>query len=105
MKKNYERTFMWVKGKLKEVRSCWLWLFDFLNIGFVLPPGDIALKEVTKLFTGTTDLWYHIYVDDDEICCTASHPFFIEGKGFVRASDLQIGYKVLNERDKTIKLT
>lgn len=48
MKKNYERRFMWVKGKLKEVRSCWLWLFDFLNIGFVLPPDDIALKEVMQ---------------------------------------------------------
>ena len=48
MKKNYERRFMWVNGKLREVRNCWLGLFNFLNIGFILPSHDIALKDVMQ---------------------------------------------------------
>ncbi len=57
--------------------------------------GDISLKEVTQVFIGQTDTWYHISINGDEICCTGSHPFYVPGKGFVRAKDLSVNENVL----------
>lgn len=40
----------------------------------------------------TTDRWYHVDVEgQDTLKCTAEHPFYVVGKGFVPAKDLQVG--------------
>lgn len=43
-----ERRFVWVRGKLKEVRDEWIWLFRLLRIGFDLPEDSQALREVMQ---------------------------------------------------------
>lgn len=45
---NTERRFVWVRGKLKEVRDEWIWLFRLLRIGFDLPEDSQALREVMQ---------------------------------------------------------
>ena len=66
-----------------------------------------------QLFRNTTDEWYHVHVNGEEIVCTGGHPFYVlnalldrsvvkyEGepesaKGvWICANELQIGDKVL----------
>lgn len=43
-----ERRFAWVRGELREVKPCWLWLFKLLHIGFELPERTQALREVMQ---------------------------------------------------------
>lgn len=43
-----ERRFVWVRGKLKEVRDEWIWLFRLLQSGFDLPEDSQALREVMQ---------------------------------------------------------
>ena len=42
------RRFVWFKGKLREVKARWLWLFRLLDIGFELPAKEQALIEVMQ---------------------------------------------------------
>ena len=39
--------------------------------------GEQAYKPVTRLFRNTTEAWYHVRVNDEEIICTGGHPFYI----------------------------
>lgn len=39
--------------------------------------GDQAYKEVVRLFRNTTEEWYHIYANGEEIVCTGGHPFYL----------------------------
>lgn len=48
MKKNISR-FVWVKGNLKEVRGCWMWLFNILNIGFkAFSYPSVSFRNIMK---------------------------------------------------------
>lgn len=40
------KRYVWIKGRLREVKDRWVWLFRLLGIGMELPDGDTALKEV-----------------------------------------------------------
>ena len=39
--------------------------------------GEQAYKPVTRLFRNTTEEWYHIRVNGEEIVCTGGHPFYV----------------------------
>jgi hypothetical protein len=53
--------------------------------------GTSDWKEVVRLFRGETSEWYRVKVDGERIACTAEHPFFVVGKGFVPAKCLEAG--------------
>lgn len=57
--------------------------------------GEQALKKVTQLYRNTTTEWYHIEAVGEEIVCTAEHPFYVVGKGFIPARALNNGDKFL----------
>ncbi len=58
--------------------------------------GEQAYKPVVRLFRNTTDKWYHVYVNEQDITCTAEHPFYVADLGaFVPAKDLKVGQSVL----------
>lgn len=40
-----EHRFVWVRGRLREVKEKWLWLFRLLDIGFDVPDKAVALAE------------------------------------------------------------
>ena len=50
--------------------------------------GEQGYKEVVRLFRNETQEWYHVFVGGQEIVCTAEHPFYVVGKGFVPAAQL-----------------
>ena len=51
--------------------------------------GEQGYKEVVRLFRNKTQEWHHVFVNGEEIVCTAEHPFFVDGKGFVPAKELK----------------
>ena len=51
--------------------------------------GEQGYKEVVRLFRNETQEWYHVYAAGEEIICTAEHPFYVDGKGFVPARELK----------------
>jgi hypothetical protein len=57
--------------------------------------GKQGIKAVKRLFRNATGSWHHIRVAGEDIKCTAEHPFYVVGKGFVTARELKAGDKCL----------
>ena len=53
--------------------------------------GDVALKEVVETYVNETDELIRLYVCDEEIVCTPSHPFYSPVKGWTDAVHLRAG--------------
>jgi superfamily II DNA or RNA helicase len=53
--------------------------------------GQIENRQVTKLHVRNYDgPWYRIRLSNgSEVVCTENHPFYVVGKGYVKAKDLQ----------------
>ena len=66
--------------------------------------GDMQYKKVARLFRNTTDKWYHLTVDGDEIVCTPLHPFYVVGVGFKHAKDLRLTDLLLTAQGKYAKI-
>lgn len=58
------------------------------------PDGELAYKEVTQLFRNQRDDIIKLHVGEQIIETTDNHPFWVEGKGWVFADELQVGDKL-----------
>ncbi|MFD0590074.1 polymorphic toxin-type HINT domain-containing protein [Paenibacillus sp. GCM10027627] len=58
------------------------------------PDGELAYKEVTKLYRNQRDDIIKLYVGEQVIETTDNHPFWVEGKGWMFADELQVGNKL-----------
>jgi len=47
--------------------------------------GEKRLKKVTEVFVNNTDTLIHLFVGNEEIKATPSHPFWVVGKGWIKA--------------------
>lgn len=56
--------------------------------------GELAYKEVTALYRNQRDDIIKLYVGEQVIETTDNHPFWVEGKGWVYADELQVGDKL-----------
>lgn len=53
--------------------------------------GEQGYKEVVRLFRNTTEEWYHIHVNGEEIVCTGGHPFYVAShERFISARELEV---------------
>ena len=66
--------------------------------------GKQDYKKVVKLFRGETNEWYHLSVSGEEIICTGGHPFYVAGKGFVKAKDLKRGDRLVLSDDSLVEI-
>ena len=53
--------------------------------------NEKALKRVVRTFCNQSDELVQIRTPQEEITATPTHPFYVKGKGWVRAGDLQHG--------------
>jgi co-chaperonin GroES (HSP10) len=53
--------------------------------------GEKGLKKVKQVFVRETNILAHVFVGDEEIRTTVTHPFWVEGKGWVDAGYLVSG--------------
>ncbi|MNW41259.1 tRNA3(Ser)-specific nuclease WapA precursor [compost metagenome] len=58
------------------------------------PNGELAYKEVTALYRNQRDDIIKLHVGERIIETTDNHPFWVEGKGWVFADELQVGDKL-----------
>ena len=58
------------------------------------PDGELAYKEVTALYRNQRDDIIKLHVGEHIIETTDNHPFWVEGKGWVFADELQVGDKL-----------
>jgi hypothetical protein len=56
--------------------------------------GEKGLKKVTNVFVNETSVIVRVFVEDEEIETTPTHPFWVIGKGWVAAGDMEVGDKV-----------
>ena len=50
--------------------------------------GQMAEKEVVQTYIRESNLLVHLWLDEEEIQVTPTHPFYVEGKGWVNAVEL-----------------
>ena len=53
--------------------------------------GEKALKKVTEVFEKETSILVHVTIGEEVINTTQTHPFYVEGKGYVEAAELKVG--------------
>ena len=75
-----------------------------LVLAFDEQTGEQSFKSVARLFRNTTSEWYHITVNGEEIICTAEHPFYVVGMGFVPAKDLSVKDKLLSSDNSVVEI-
>ena len=56
--------------------------------------GEAKLNKVAKVFIYETDVLVHLHTES-AIIDTKTHPFYVEGRGFVAVADLQEGDKII----------
>ena len=56
--------------------------------------GEAKLNKVAKVYVHKTDTIVHLHIESAIIDTTTTHPFYVVGKGFVAAADLQEGDKI-----------
>ena len=66
--------------------------------------GEQAYKEVTHLYRNDKEITYELTIGDQLIETTENHPFWVEGKGWVLAADLQVGDKLQQSNGNTLKI-
>lgn len=66
--------------------------------------GEISFERVTDTHRHVDPVIVHLIIDGEEITTTPEHPFYVEGKGWVTAGDLQVGDKVRNAKEETGKV-
>ena len=67
--------------------------------------GDVGVKEVKQTFVREVNILVHVFVGEEEIITTTNHPFYVVGRGFVKAEDLRIGYTLLQLDGSTEKIS
>ncbi|WP_017413235.1 polymorphic toxin-type HINT domain-containing protein, partial [Clostridium tunisiense] len=66
--------------------------------------GEKEYKEVKNVFVKETSTLVHLEVDGIKIDATETHPFWVEGKGWVGAGELKVGDKVTLETGKKARV-
>ena len=67
--------------------------------------GEVGVKEVKQTFVREVNILVHTFVGEEEIITTTNHPFYVVGRGFVKAEDLRIGYTLLQLDGSTEKIS
>ncbi len=57
--------------------------------------GEQGLKKVINVYVKEVNELIHLKVGDQEIKTTATHPFWVEGRGWIAAGELKLGDRLL----------
>ncbi len=63
--------------------------------------GEVELKPVTEVFVKEDNILVHLTVNDETINTTALHPFYVVGKGWTEAVEIEVGDEVILQDGKT----
>ena len=71
---------------IKESDKVWAWDEE---------TDDKGLKEVVETYVNETEELVHVFINDEEIVTTPSHPFYRPNHGWTDAIDLRAGDKLV----------
>ncbi|MBR0529341.1 MAG: hypothetical protein IJJ76_06180 [Ruminococcus sp.] len=63
---------------------------------------EYGIKPVVETYIRETSHLVHITVNGEEIVSTVDHPYYVKGKGFVKAADLCIGFELMDNNGNTL---
>ena len=63
---------------------------------------EFGIKPVVETYIRETSHLVHITVNGEEIVSTVDHPYYVKGKGFVKAADLCIGFELMDNNGNTL---
>ena len=66
-----------------------------------LEKNIVELSKVAKSFKRETWEIYELTTNDQKIYVTAEHPFYVEGKGWLKVKDLQKGFELRTKANAT----
>ncbi|MBQ4282889.1 MAG: hypothetical protein IJB96_03065, partial [Lachnospira sp.] len=67
--------------------------------------GEVSLKKVTNVFVSDKDELYHVHTSTGEtINTTEGHPFYVKGKGYVVAAELEAGDVLVTSDGKEVRV-
>ena len=61
-------------------------------------------KKVSETFAHKEDVIIHVQIGNEDIQTTFNHPFYVVGKGFVRAGKLEVGDEILTSEGQKISI-
>jgi hypothetical protein len=67
--------------------------------------GEKGIKKVKNVYINETDTLIHVFAGKEEIRTTTEHPFWAIDKGWVAASKLEVGDKLLMSSGKIVKVS
>ena len=67
--------------------------------------GEVGYKEVVRTFINTCDVLIHVYIDEETIATTPTHPFYVVDKGWVEAERLRVGDYLKLSNGETVKIS
>ena len=65
------------------------------------PNGELEIKVVEEVFV-TTGKIVHVHVNGQIIRTTAEHPFWVDGRGWVAAKDMQAGDQLVSHDGQSV---
>jgi RHS repeat-associated protein len=65
---------------------------------------QLELRPITKLYKRDVQEVYNLTIGREEIYVTSEHPFYVEGKGWVKAKDLKESDMLRTAKDKKKKI-
>jgi len=66
--------------------------------------GEVSYQRVARTFKHTTPQIVTVQAGKETIQTTPEHPFYVEGKGWVRAGSLEVGDKLLTSDNGTLAI-
>ena len=67
--------------------------------------GEKGLKKVTRVFVNEADVLVKVYAGSENIKTTPTHPFWVEGKGWIAAGELIQGDQVRLYSDQFLEIS
>ncbi len=67
--------------------------------------GEHELAEVVHLFERDTHETYLLTLGSDQLVATGDHPFFVDGRGWRKVEDLQLGERLVKADGSVLRLT
>uniref|UniRef100_UPI0003B4E2F3 Hedgehog/intein hint domain-containing protein n=1 Tax=Butyrivibrio sp. AE3009 TaxID=1280666 RepID=UPI0003B4E2F3 len=66
--------------------------------------GDVVYKRVLETYINETTELIHLNIDGEEIVTTPTHPFYVKGKGFIEAGNLNVGETLVDSEGNELHL-
>ncbi|WP_227498530.1 polymorphic toxin-type HINT domain-containing protein [Synechococcus sp. PCC 7336] len=66
--------------------------------------GEVSQRQVTEWYERQAPVIIDLFIGTEKISCTPEHPFWVKGRGWVRASQLTVGAVLQTRAGKSVSI-